>query len=171
MSKSLRKIIIMSLCLFLLGCATTLAPKANNQEQEKVKQEVLNLLEKEYSQPFKIIDYSYNYGTHYPAGNSTDPRILEYGAYKFKIQAVDKPYVSLGVRIDDDGKDFMNDFRKTYLPVFYCGALGGYFDDLRINHIKNTNKEELNKAEELCNSRNQSVYYEKYKSEYLKSIQ
>jgi len=64
----------------LFDCATQLAPKADEQ-----KQEVLNLLEKEYNQPFKIVDYSYD--IHYPAGNCSGDscKVRKFGTYKFKI--------------------------------------------------------------------------------------
>jgi hypothetical protein len=173
MFNHLSKIIALVLMFGLtVGCATKLAPKASNEKQEVVKKEVLQLLEKEYNQPFKIVDYSYSYDTHYPAGNCSGDscKVRKFGIYLMTIESVNKPNVSLGVKIEDQYPNIMKKFKENYLPVFYCGALGGYFDSLRINHIKNTNKEDLAKAEELCNSRNQSIYYEKSKSEYLKSI-
>jgi hypothetical protein len=172
--KRLNKIIALVLMFGLIvGCATKLAPKASDEKQEAVKQEVLQLLEKEYKQPFKVVDYSYSYDTHYPAGNCSGDTctLRKFGTYNIKIKTVDNPIISLKIRLYDNGQNMIEDFKKTYLNRFYCGALGSHFDDLRINHIKNTNKKYLVEAEELCNSRNQQIYYKKPKEEYLKSIQ
>ena len=65
MFKRLNKIIALVLMFGLtVGCATKLAPKASDEKQEAVKQEVLQLLKKEYNQPFKILDFNYDYKFH-----------------------------------------------------------------------------------------------------------
>jgi len=171
MNRLIKTFTVIFLIVLLSSCGTQLSPKASKQEQKEVKDKILKLLKDEYNQPFKIIDFNYSYDTHYPNGNCSDCRILKYGIYIFKVEAVNNSILSLKVKLYDNGQNMIEDFKKTYLDRFYCGALGSYFDDLRMKQIKNPNKADLSRAENLCNSRNQTIYYEKPKEEYLKSIQ
>ncbi|KFJ42525.1 hypothetical protein IBE48_04925 [Francisella philomiragia] len=175
----MKKILIIIFCILLLSSCTKstligdkLTDKATEQQQEQVKQEVLKLLEQEYNQPFKIVDYSYEYGTHWKdktcAIASMCPKEI-YGVYKMKIETIETPNLSLNIRIEDDGKNFMDDFKKTYVPIFYCGALGSYYDDLRINKSK-VNTDYLDKAEKYCDNRGQKELYERSKYIYLRNL-
>jgi uncharacterized protein (UPF0297 family) len=161
--KRLSKIVALFLILSLtVGCATKLAPKADKQKQEEVKQEVLNLLEKEYNQPFKIVGYSYSYDTHYPAGNCSGDtcKVRKFGTYKFKIQAVNNSIIVLNLKIMDysfdkyaNGLDY---FKSSRLAKIYCSSFGDYWK----NHKGDKNNNMLEKNIRYCNDRGQKGEYD-----------
>jgi len=153
----LANLIFIAFCILVLSsCGTPLAPKATKQEQEQFKQKILNMLEQEYSQPFKVLDFDYSYETHYPKGNCSDCRVLKYGTYTFKIQAIDNPVIVMSFIITDNKniKGF-EEFKSHYIKTKYCVALSQLFLQKRQNKVNQIN---LEKAKQYCDKKGQNYY-------------
>jgi hypothetical protein len=150
----LSKIIALFLIFSLtVGCATKLAPKADKQKQEEVKQEVLKLLEKEYNQPFNVLDYKYEYKKDYDlAGNCHYCDIVKYGVYYFKIQAVDNPIIIMNIRVQDTGNG-LNWFKEYTVKHSYCAKFSDIYENKKNYPLKN-----IQIAEKVCDSRGEGYY-------------
>ncbi|WP_035718539.1 hypothetical protein, partial [Francisella sp. W12-1067] len=104
-------------CAKSLWLGNKLSDKATKQQQEQVMQEVMQLLKQEYNQPFKLLNYKYEYKKHYDlGGNCHYCDVVKYGTYYFKIQALDNPIIVMDFRIDDINKsstnELLEDFKK-----------------------------------------------------------
>ncbi|MBK2258023.1 hypothetical protein [Francisella philomiragia] len=170
MHRKLAYILLVIFSLFLSSCATKMSTEADNAEQQKVKKQVLQLLEEEYNQPFKIESFNYKYETHYPSGNCMDCRIKKYGTYHFQIQAVDNPIIELEFNIDDENKESIKDvvdsFKKDQLKELYCNSLRAYYRASIIDKIK-VEQPNTKLGEKFCSNRGQA-WYQEYKDYYLK---
>ncbi|AIT09730.1 hypothetical protein LO80_06975 [Candidatus Francisella endociliophora] len=144
---------------FLSSCSLeTLSPKASKQEQEQVKQEVLSILEKEYNQPFKILDFNYDYKFHYKVSFLVVVG-KRYGTYTFKLRTVNKPILSSTIKLTDMQESPISNFKELYLKNFYCGTLASYYKHGKLNSsIRNNGVEQVKK---YCDERGQS-YYKKW---------
>ncbi|QIV96267.1 hypothetical protein EDC55_10185 [Allofrancisella inopinata] len=171
--KQIQIITLFFLCCFLTSCMTTAAtygylersisPKATKEQQQQVKQQVMQLLEKEYKQPFKLESFEYKYQTHNRPGSFD---FAEYGTYYFKIEAVDNPVIVMNFRIDDMKKSSTNEliegFKNKKLKDLYCGSLESYY----LNLETEISQPYANEAEKYCDSRDQA-YYKVPKERYL----
>ncbi|KFJ42300.1 hypothetical protein IBE48_04920 [Francisella philomiragia] len=163
----MKKVLIVIFCVLLLSSCTKstligdkLTDKATEQQQEQVKQEVLKLLEQEYNQPFKIVDYNYDYSVHWKdktcAIASMCPKVF-YGVYSFKIQSINNPIIIMQIRMEDT-KEGLQWFKSNQLNNYYCSSLTQIFRSKNQNYI---NQDDLEKAKRYCDSRGQS-YYKKW---------
>lgn len=145
--------------LFLSSCSLeTLSPKASKQEQEQVKQKVLSMLEKEYNQPFKILDFNYDYKFHYKVSFLVVVG-KRYGTYNFKIQAVDNPIIVMKLKLEDSfNKDdsALSFFIKRRLNNIYCSSFGNYWKV----HKNDKDNKQLEKNIKYCDSRGQKSQYD-----------
>jgi hypothetical protein len=164
--KRLNKIIALVLMFGLtIGCSTKellipekLSQQATKLQQKEFKQEILGLLEKQYSQSFKIVGFRYVYKTNYDlGGNCYYCKAVKYGTYFFKIETVDKPYLSTNVKVADNESSAIDTFKEFYLNGFYCGALSSYYK----RNSNYADKGSLEKAKKYCDARGQD-YYKKW---------
>ena len=163
----MKKILTLAfICLFLASCSKAilvgdeLAPKATEQQQEEVKKEVLKLLEEEYNQPFKIVDYKYDYGVHWEDNTcrlAVCPKVF-YGTYIFEVQSIDNPIISPKFKIVDRKglQKELQDFKDYWVKIQYCGAFGNYWKEHK--HDKNNNP--LEQAKKYCDTRGQKGQYD-----------
>jgi hypothetical protein len=161
-------LLVISLCLF--SCGTPLSPSRSETEQNQLKQEVLQLLEEKYNQPFKVLNFKYEYKNHYPNGACDDCRILKYGTFNFKIKATNNPIITMNFSFNDNKKESINklidSFKKNQLTWIYCVSLTKYYDYI-INNNKTINKKYTKQAEKICNYLGQDNYIDA-KKYYLK---
>ncbi|QIV94291.1 hypothetical protein [Allofrancisella frigidaquae] len=174
--RQIQIITLFFLCWFLTSCMTaaatygylerSISPKATKEQQQQVKQEVMQLLEKEYKQPFKLESFEYKYQTHNRPGSFD---FAEYGTYYFKIQALDNPIIVMNFRIDDINKsstnELLEDFKNKKLKDLYCGSLESYY----LNLETEISQPYANEAEKYCDSRDQA-YYKVQKERYLQYL-
>ena len=150
-------LLVITLCLF--SCGTPLSPNRSETEQNQFKQLLLESLRKEYNQPFKALNFKYEYKTHYPNGACNDCRILKYGTFYFKIIAVNNPSVIINSIIYDNKKEsikaLIDSFKKSRLKNIYCGSFSNYWD----KHREDKNNATLNKTMKYCNDRGQEKAY------------
>ncbi|QIV94119.1 hypothetical protein [Allofrancisella frigidaquae] len=165
---------LLTSCAKSLWLGNKLSDKATKQQQEQVKQEVMQLLKQEYNQPFKLLNYKYEYKKHYDlGGNCHYCDVVKYGTYYFKIQALDNPIIVMNFRIDDIKKsstnELLEDFKKNLLVNLYCGiGVADYYIKARKEKIVVDHKN-LEKAEKYCQSRNQQEQYTFFKKTYEKA--
>ncbi|KEI36076.1 hypothetical protein FRA_22c00180 [Francisella sp. W12-1067] len=177
MIRLLKIIILLYLSIFLSGCSSvalmsapiigysqrSISPKATKEQQQQVKQQVMQLLEKEYKQPFKLESFEYKYQTYNRPGSFD---FAEYGTYYFKIQALDNPIIVMDFRIDDINKSSTNEllenFKNKKLKDLYCGSLESYY----LNLETEISQPYANEAEKYCDSKDQA-YYKVQKERYL----
>ncbi|AIT08852.1 hypothetical protein LO80_01900 [Candidatus Francisella endociliophora] len=159
--KYLKLILASCLIFFLTSCATKLSAKSSSDDQVKVKQEVLQLLEKEYNQKFKLLNFDYKYENH--INGATDCTFIyckgkEYGTYYFKVQAVDNPIIIMNFQIEDIDslKASIDYFKKKRLKTIYCSSFGKYWK----YHKNDRKNNDLNKAIEFCNKIGQKEDYD-----------
>ncbi|QIV96381.1 hypothetical protein EDC55_10433 [Allofrancisella inopinata] len=186
MIRLLKTITPLYLAIFLSGCSSvalmsapiigysqrSISPKATKEQQQQVKQEVMQLLEKEYKQPFKLESFEYKYQTHNRPGSFD---FSQYGSYYFKVQAPDNPIIVMDFRIDDINKSSTNelieDFKKRQLKSVYCAAFPAYYRQSIANKTK-VLQPYTKQTEKFCDSRNQTSfhsprnYYLKHQDEY-----
>ncbi|QIV94835.1 hypothetical protein [Allofrancisella frigidaquae] len=174
MIRLLKIITLLYLSIFLSGCSSvalmsapiigysqrSISPKATKEQQQQVKQEVMQLLEKEYKQPLKLESFEYKYQTHNRPGSFD---FSQYGSYYFKIQALDNPIIVMDFRIDDIKKsstnELLEDFKKDQLKYLYCIALAKhYIDEKKLLTDKLTNIEVT--TNNYCDLRNQKEVYD-----------
>ena len=158
--KNLFKItILISFLILLVSCGTPLSPKRSESEQKQFKQLLLQSLEKEYSQPFKILDFKYEYKTHYPNGACNDCRVVKYGTFYFKIKSLANDIIIIDSVIYDNKKEsiktLIDSFKKSRLKTIYCGSFGNYWD----KHSDDKNNKALEKTMKYCNDRGQEKAY------------
>ncbi|WP_035721769.1 hypothetical protein, partial [Francisella sp. W12-1067] len=147
-------------CAKSLWLGNKLSDKATKQQQEQVKQEVMQLLEKEYNQPFKLLNYKYEYKRHYDlGGNCHYCDVVKYGTYYFKIQAPDNPIIVMDFRIDDMKKsstnELLEDFKNKKLSTEYCVTLSKIY---MYQKQKTVDQSNLERAKKYCNNRGQNGY-------------
>ncbi|QIV94181.1 hypothetical protein [Allofrancisella frigidaquae] len=180
--RQIQIITLFFLCCFLTSCMTaaatygylerSISPKATKEQQQQVKQEVMQLLEKEYKQPFKLESFEYKYQTHNRPGSFD---FSQYGSYYFKVQALDNPIIVMDFRIDDINKsstnELLEDFKKSQLKSVYCAAFPAYYRQSIANKTK-VLQPYTKQTEKFCDSRNQTSfhsprdYYLKHQDEY-----
>ncbi|KEI34715.1 hypothetical protein FRA_48c13890 [Francisella sp. W12-1067] len=178
--RQIQIITLFFLCCFLTSCMTaaatygylerSISPKATKEQQQKVKQQVMQLLEKEYKQPLKLESFEYKYQTHNRPGSFD---FSQYGSYYFKVQAPDNLIIVMDFRIDDINKsstnELLEDFKKNLLVNLYCGiGVADYYIKARKEKIVVDHKN-LEKAEKYCQSRNQQEQYTFFKKTYEKA--
>lgn len=153
MRNIIKKVLIFNILLImsmnLTGCATILfgsiaaksayvhtfpdklAPKATKEDLEKVKQTFVRMLEAEYQQPFKVIDFKYSYDVHMSTWEvSGRIEAWQYGEYWLKIQAVNNPFIVIEIHTTDNtGLDKMYaDYKKSFINKDYCSAFDHIFN-------------------------------------------
>ncbi|KEI35398.1 hypothetical protein FRA_34c06130 [Francisella sp. W12-1067] len=155
---------LLTSCAKSLWLGNKLSDKATKQQQEQVMQEVMQLLKQEYNQPFKLLNYKYEYKKHYDlGGNCHYCDVVKYGTYYFKIQALDNPIIVMNFRIDDINKSSTNElienFKKDQLKYLYCIALAKhYINEKKLLTDKLTNIEVT--TNNYCDLRNQKEVYD-----------
>ncbi|WP_035719777.1 hypothetical protein [Francisella sp. W12-1067] len=160
----LLSIMLLTSCAKSLWLGNKLSDKATKQQQEQVMQEVMQLLKQEYNQPFKLLNYKYEYKKHYDlGGNCHYCDVVKYGTYYFKIQALDNPIIVMNFRIDDINKSSTNElienFKKDQLKYLYCIALAKhYINEKKLLTDKLTNIEVT--TNNYCDLRNQKEVYD-----------
>ncbi|QIV95720.1 hypothetical protein EDC55_1222 [Allofrancisella inopinata] len=160
----LLSIMLLTSCAKSLWLGSKLSDKATKQQQEQVKQEVMELLEKEYNQPFKLLNYKYEYKRHYDlGGNCHYCDVVKYGTYYFNIKAVNNPIIVMDFRIDDMKNSSTNEliegFKKDQLKYLYCIALAQhYIDEKKLLTDKLTDIEVT--TNNYCDLRNQKEVYD-----------
>ena len=102
--KFFRYNLVFVLIVALIGCGTSISPNRTVDEQAQLKQKIMELLEKEYKQTFRLEKFKYEYKTHYPGGACNDCRVLNYGTFYFKVQAIN-PIIIMNLKIEDKSKD------------------------------------------------------------------
>jgi hypothetical protein len=158
----MKKILALAfVCLVLSSCSKAiivgeeLAPKATEQQQEEVKQEVLKLLEEEYNQPFKMVDYKYDYGVHWQ-DNTCQLAVCPkeyYGIYWFTVKAIENPEIVVKFRVFGT-QEGLADFQNR-VKFLYCDGFADYW---KKNSFK-TNDSVLNKNKKYCDDRGQTSRY------------
>ncbi|AIT09655.1 hypothetical protein LO80_06550 [Candidatus Francisella endociliophora] len=156
--------ILVIFLLLLSSCSFDISPKATKEQQEQVKNQVMQLLEKEYNQPLKLLDFKYEYEFH----NTYSFLYIifrKYGNYHFRIQAVDNPVIIMdfdfndGLATKESIKPLIDSFKKNQLNDLYCTGLSSiYFKQKE----KTVDQILLKKAEKYCDRRNQT-WYQKWK--------
>ncbi|MFC4892719.1 hypothetical protein ACFPDQ_06610 [Pseudofrancisella aestuarii] len=135
------KALIMSIILLLLfGCISHIkeAPETSEKEQQQIVKMLVEMLEKEYHQPFKVIKFKYNYTGHTSGANDCAfiyCRSHVYGEYYLDIQAVDNPFITINLSLNDGGgiKNMLKQFREKDLSKVYCYAFSELFNKNYIN--------------------------------------
>ena len=134
MNKLIKIFLTVLIALNVASCATANVENNNLDNQNIVKQKVLNLLEKQYNQKFKILSFDYKQENY---SNPANDCVFLYckstkiGVYDFKIQAVENPIIIMNFKISDQGKksikSLVNSFKKEQLKDAYCVGLGMYY--------------------------------------------
>jgi hypothetical protein len=107
MNRLIKIIVVSFLLVSIGGCATKLAPKRSETQQERVKKQVITALEDYYKQPFELLDFSYKYESY------SDPhdcvflycKTKKSGQYVFNVKAIDNPIIEFKIIINDDKKE------------------------------------------------------------------
>ena len=178
----LKLTVILFFILFLSACYNgkqsllpeKLSPKASLQEQEIFKKNVgkqlIEMLEQEYQQPFKIINVTYEYRIKWVDRGC---RVIgcprkQSGVYTFEIQAVDNPIIVITEKVGDvNVKEWMKNFKedeRNLLGKEYCLAFSSYWS----KHEYDKDNENLEKAIKFCNDRGQEKLYNPWK--FIKTI-
>lgn len=177
--KKIKGLIIGLLLVILSGCVTTLFGGASKQQQQEVKEQIMESLTDYYKQPFKLLDFSYDYGSH--SNPSIDCVFLyckteDYGIYHFKIQAVDNPIITMKFSIPDGMvkesiKPLIDSFKKSQLNSVYCSAFAGYYGKI-VDNYGRFKQPYTKQTEKFCDNLEQTSfhlsrdYYLKHKDEY-----
>lgn len=169
--KYFKMMVIFFLLLHLLGCAKRLAPQRTEAEQQYVKQQVMQLLEQEYQQPFQLERFKYEYKTQYPNASGNRP-YTTFGVFTFTVKAVTNPIIKFNFTINDNNEVSVNElidtFKKSQLKRLYCGiGLVGYYEYINNNNNKKVKEPYIEEAEKYCSSIGQNRY-KLYKEYYLK---
>ncbi|KFJ42365.1 hypothetical protein IBE48_04930 [Francisella philomiragia] len=173
----MKKILIIIFCVLLLSsCAKEvligdkLTDKATDKQQEQFKENILELFENQYNQPFKISDFKYEYGTHWKDKScviaSMCPKEI-YGTYSFYIEAIKNPIIKIKLVINDK-KGSLEFIKNHFIDTAYCSSLADYYL-LLANKNAVINQKGLDIGEKYCDSIGQD-FYKKGKKVYLKSL-
>jgi hypothetical protein len=154
MSRLIKIFLTALIALNIASCATAKVEKDNLDKQNIVKQKVLNLLEKEYSQKFKILSFDYKQENY---SNPANDCVFLYckstkiGIYNFKIQSIKNPIIVMDFKISNQGKEstkeLISSFKKSQLKEAYCVGLGMYYKKKLKDktEVKQPNTEDANK--------------------------
>lgn len=138
--KSFNALGLFTAVFLLSGCTDHIkeTPKASEQQQKDVSEKVIGMLEREYHQPFKIVDYTYEYKGH--SNGAYDCAFIYcqshmYGEYNFNIQSVDNPFITIRLHLSDGSgiPNMLKNFKEKNLKGEYCSAFGNLFDKNYIN--------------------------------------
>ncbi|AIT08854.1 hypothetical protein LO80_01910 [Candidatus Francisella endociliophora] len=140
--------------------------EATTEQQQKVKTEILKLLEDEYKQPFKLKDFNYTYERHWVDNTCQMSfcKMEKYGIYSFKVQAVDNPIIIMNFKINDGDvtkasiKPLIDAFKKHQLNTIYCSSFGNYWKE----HKNDKNNDALEKIKEYCDEKGQTESYDNF---------
>ncbi|MBK2268375.1 hypothetical protein [Francisella philomiragia] len=138
--KHLKTLGLFTVVFLLSGCIHYIkeTPEATTKQQRKVSADIVTMLEKEYHQPFKVLEYTYGYNPHSNGGSDCAFIYCQahmYGDYKFKIQSVDNPFINIRLYLSDSSgiPNMLKNFKEKDLKREYCSAFGDLFDKSYIN--------------------------------------
>ena len=180
-----RIITLIFLVSSLVGCGAyqyTTAKKESNEatkeQQEEVKTQVMKLLEEYYKQPFELksFDYSYERTWEDSSCQMSFCKMIKYGIYKFKVEAINNPIIKFDFVISENKKESINSlidsFKKNQLKGVYCNiGLDNYYSYLNDNNTK-AKQPNTDDTVKYCESIGQTQYslardyYLKHESKY-----
>jgi len=99
--KLLKQIIILISVVSLFSCASTAT--LDKTKDVEIQKEVIKVLQEEYKQPFKILDFKYKYESH--TSPTSDCVFLycksrKYGTYYFKVKAINNPIITMNFKLE-----------------------------------------------------------------------
>ena len=138
--KHLKTLGLFTAVFLLSGCIHHIyeTPKVSSEQKVEVSKKIIDMLEQEYHQPFKILDYTYEYNPHSNGGSDCAfvyCQVHMYGDYKFKVQSVDNPFINIRLYLSDGSgiPNMLKNFKEKDLGREYCSAFGNLFTNNYIN--------------------------------------